>query len=265
MSAVNACDRLQAFRRSRPDLQLEQCPALLLSGPALTATFDYDYAIAMFRFCPRLLEIQDGSRMERLRAIILTLVLQTEPPWKWLIPLGRRRLAEFLPPNAKQVFDSAGLYAGANDLALRFWWDNLARIIRSSSDDSHLQTGRTGEDLTIAHEVRILAQAGRPDLRPELVGFEDTTLGYDVSSFIVADNAVQPKYIEVKATEMRPLRFSLTSTQWAAAERLKMNYFVHLWHLPTEELIEISFAELSTSIPQNRGSGNWGTVIIGWE
>jgi hypothetical protein len=265
MSAVNACDRLQAFGRSRPDLGLEQCASVLRAGPAVTATFDYDYAIAMFRACPRLQEIQSGTRTERLRETTLALVLVTNPPWKWLIPLGRRRLAEFLTPDAKQVFDSAGLYAGSDYLAVRLWWDSLAQMIRTTSGESHLQTGRTGEDLTMAHETRVLAEAGRPDLHPEFVGFEDTTLGYDVRSFIVTGDVVRPKYIEVKATEIRPLRFSLTSTQWATAQRLRSMYFVHLWHLPTKELIEISFAELSSSIPENRGSGNWETTIISWD
>ena len=238
---------------------------MLRSGEASTATFDYGHALRMIRACPRLLEIRDGARSERLREIALTLVLETSPPWKWLISLGRGRLAGFLPPDAKQVFDSAGLYGGSDDLTVRSWWDKLAQIIRTGSDESHLQTGRKGEALTMAHETRVLAEAGRADLRPEFVGFEDTTLGYDVTSFIVSGDVIQPKYIEVKSTEVRPLRFSLTSTQWAAAQRLNSTYFVHLWHLPTEELIEISFAELSPSIPRNCGRGNWETAIITWE
>ena len=110
----------------------------------------------------------------------------------------------------------------------------------------------------------MLAAVGRPDLLPEFVGFEDTTLGYDVSSFTVSSSNVQPKHIEVKSTERRPLSFSFTSTQWAAAQRHGSTYFVHLWHLPTEELVEISFDELSTAIPENRGRGSWETVIVVW-
>jgi hypothetical protein len=265
MSAVNACDRLQSFASGHSELRLEECVAVLRSGEASTATFDYDHAVTMIRACPRLLKIQDGTRSERLREITLTLVLQTSPPWKWLIALGRRHLAEYLPADAKQVFDSAGLYGASDDLTVRDWWDTLARLVRTSSDESYLEVGRSGEDLTMAHEMRLLTEAGRSDLRPDLVGFEDTTLGYDVSSFAVAGDIIRPKYIEVKTTEIRPLRFSFTRTQWAAAQRLTTMYFVHLWHLPTEQLIEISFAELSTSIPQNRGRGKWEAAIVTWE
>ncbi len=265
MSAVNACDRLRSFASAHTELRLEECVGVLRSGEASTATFDYDHAVTMIRACPRLLETQGGTRSERLREMTLILVLQTSPPWKWLIPLGRRHLAEYLPANARQVFDSAGLYDTSNDLTVRNWWDNLAQLVRTSSAESYLEVGRSGEDLTMAHEIRLLTNAGRPDLRPDLVGFEDTTLGYDVSSFTVTGDIIRPKYIEVKTTEIRPLRFSLTRTQWAAAQRFTTMYFVHLWHLPTEQLIEISFAELSTSVPQNRGRGKWETAILTWE
>jgi hypothetical protein len=246
-------------------MEVEQCASVLRSGPASTATFDYEQAVAMIRSWPSPMSVENETRLERLRNITLILILESQPPWRWLLPLGRGKLAEYLPADARQVFDSAGLYGASDDPNVRSWWDSVAQRIRAGSDESHLQVGRAGEDLTIAHEKRILAEGGRGDLRPELVGFEDTTLGYDVSSFTISGAAVRPKFIEVKTTEMRPLRFTFTSTQWAAALRLQPTYFVHVWHLPTAELVEISFAELSTAIPENRGRGNWETAIITWQ
>jgi hypothetical protein len=264
MSAVHALERLERFGQTHGDIELQHFATVLRSGPASESTFDYDQGIAIIRACPEVLRLRDSPRVQRLREIILALILHSNPPWKWLIPLGRGYLSQYLPPDAKQVFDSADLYGASDDPVLRSWWDNLAQEIRSASAESSLHVGRTGEDLTIAHESRILVEAGRPDLRPELVGFEDSTLGYDVDSFTITASGVAPKRIEVKTTEVQPLRFSFTKTQWAAAQRHTSNYFVHLWHLPSKQLIEINFVELSTAIPQDRGRGKWETAIISW-
>jgi hypothetical protein len=265
MGAVNALDRLQSFAEANPDLGLDRSADVLRSGPASVSNFDYDRAIALARTFPVLLRISAGPRTQRLRDIALALVLQLDPPWKWLISLGRRHLSQYLPDDARQVFDSAGLYGDSDDPTIRCWWDGLSQSVRAASNEANLGIGRAGEDLTLAHERRILMLAGRHDLRPEHVGFEDTTLGYDVNSFILADTAVQPKYIEVKATEAKPLRFSFTRNQWVAAERHASSYFVHIWHLPSQELTEISFAELATTIPQDRGRGKWDTTVVTWD
>jgi hypothetical protein len=182
----------------------------------------------------------------------------------WLIPLGRGYLAGHLSPDAKQVFDAAGLYGPSDDPIVRAWWDGVAQIIRGASTDSRVNLGRRGEDLTVDREKRALSEAGRPDLHPQAVGFDDNTLGFDVRSFTLAASGVRAKYIEVKTTESRPLRFYFTRTEWRAAERYGGDYFVHLWHLPSNGLVEINFDELSAHIPLDRARGEWETVIVSW-
>lgn len=265
MSAVNALDRLQTYALAHPSLGLERCAAVLRAGLASASTFDYEQAIAIMRHCPAIVRIDDGPRVTRLRAIVSALVLHVGPSWKWLLPLGRRYLSGHLNPDAKQVFDVAGLYGSSDDPLVRAWWDAVAHSIRGESGESRMDLGRCGEDLTVEREKGILAGAGRGDLRIEPFGFEDNTLGYDVRSFTVAGGKVRPKYIEVKATERHPLRFYLSRNEWQAAERYGDDYFVHLWHLPSKELIEISFGQLSIHVPIDRGRGEWERAIINWE
>lgn len=265
MSAVNALDRLQAFVKDHPLLDLERAAAAMRVGPAARSGFDYEQAAAVLHEFPALSGIDDGPRAPRLRSIVSALVLHVSPTWRWLIPLGRGYLAGHLTADAKQVFDAAGLYGPADDPAVRAWWDGIAQVIRGTSADARLDVGRRGEDLSVAREIRVLAEADRNDLEPASVGFEDNTLGYDVRSFTIAGAEVRPKYIEVKSTENLPLRFYLSRGEWRAAERYGDDYFVHLWHLPSETLTEISFAQLSAHVPLDRGSGAWETTIIPWE
>jgi hypothetical protein len=265
MSAVNALDRLQTYTKAHPTLALERSASVLRAGPVSACAFDYDQAIAIIRQCPAIVSINEGPRLTRLRDILSTLILHIGPSWKWLVPLGRGYLAGHLSPDAKQVFDAAGLYGPSDDPSIRTWWDGLAQIIRGVTANSKMDLGRRGEELSVEYEMRVLAEADRADLYPEAVGFEDNTLGYDVRSFTVTSSSVQAKYIEVKTTESRPLRFYLSRSEWRAAERYGSNYFLHLWHLPNKQVVEISCGELSRHVPIDRGRGNWEKVIVCWE
>lgn len=265
MSVINALDRLHAYRNAHPSVDLERAASVLRAGPVSVSTFDYDQAILIMRHWPAVANINDGPRVTRIREIVASLIQYGCPPWAFLIPRGRRYLAAHLTPNVKQVFDAAGLYGPSDDASVRAWWDGLAQMIRSASAESRTELGRRGEALTIERERRVLAEAGRVDLRPEAVAFEDNTLGYDVRSFTITCGGVRPKYIEAKATEALPLRFYLTRNEWRVALRKRDDYFVHLWYLPKQQLVEIGFAELSAHAPLDQGRGEWETVIIRWE
>src|SRR5207249_5545943 len=131
-------NRLQKFAKTHGDIELQHSATVLRSGAASESTFDYDQGVAIIRACPEVLTLQDTARVQRLREIILALVLRSNPPWKWLIPLGRGYLSQYLSPDAKQVFDSADLYGPSDDPVVRSWWDNLAQKIRSASAESNL-------------------------------------------------------------------------------------------------------------------------------
>ncbi|CAN5530658.1 hypothetical protein BH10ACI4_BH10ACI4_38820 [soil metagenome] len=264
MGALNALDRLQAFSKAQPALGLNRAVSILRAGPVSASGFDYAQAMAIIEKCPEVLEVAEGTRTMRLRIFIYTLILQIAPSWKWLIPLGRSYLANHLSPDGKQVFEAAGLYGSSDDPEVREWWDRLAQLIRGISAQSNLDLGRRGEYLTIAHERDTLSRAGRSDLEPSAVGFEDNTLGYDVQSFSVQGATVRPKYVEVKTTERDAMHFYLSRNEWRAAERYGDDFFIHLWHAPTERLFEINFEQLSGHIPGDQGSGLWETVIIAW-
>lgn len=265
MSAVNALDRLQSFAQGRPGIDLDRLAAALRAGSVAYASFDYQQAVDLLRECPGITATIGGPRVERLRELLSSLVLQVAPSWRWLVPLGRGFLAEHLSAEARQVFEAAGLYGPAGDSAIREWWDRLAHTIRGASDDSRVAAGRRGEELTVTYERAALNAAGRPDLLVEAVGFEDNTLGYDVRSFVIGKGDCRPKYIEVKAGADSPLRFFLTRNEWRAAERHTSDYWLHAWHLPTRTLTEISFMELSTHVPADRGRGEWEVVVCSCE
>lgn len=263
MSVLNALDGLLVAIRLHPGTGLDRVAETLCVGNASEAGFDYKLAIAILAEVPELTSVMAESRELRLRSFLMHLLIKLRPPWCRLAPRGRTYLHAYLDEDARAVFRNAGLYGDA-DAATREWWDQLAALVRSISDERLLQLGRRGEALTLQYECDRLLKLGRADLKPEWVGFEDNSLGYDVRSYAVIDSTVLPRYIEVKAATTEDLRFYLTRNEWGAAKRFNRDFLLHLWDVSEEKLYEITAEELSAHLPQDAGRGNWEMTVIQW-
>lgn len=264
MSAVSALDRLLQLAAEYPGVDRSRLVAALREGPAADAALDYDTASQMLDAVPLDRVNLGGERTARLRGYLTALIAHASPTWRWLIPVGRRRLADHLEPEVFQVLVAAGLYGEATPEVVR-WWDAAASEARSLRDQTRGETGRIGERLTSRYERERLDAAGLQSLAVEIVGFEDNTLGFDVRSYSIGGTKPRPKYIEVKATERTPPDFYMSRNEWKAAERLRDDFYIHLWHLPTEQLYEIPFEAMLSNIPLDQGSGEWDSLLCRWK
>jgi hypothetical protein len=143
------------------------------------------------------------------------------------------------------------------------WWDKLAANFRVEKMDRLTEIGRIGEQLSLRLEESKLRSLGI-EAKPRWVSLEDNLAGYDILSYRLQTSGSGPSkaFIEVKATYSPDRSFILTRREWDFAEPSGGASSFHFWYLPDQTLKVAGTAEISKSIPSDRGSGTWQEVSI---
>lgn len=191
-----------------------------------------------------------------LRIQLKHLIEIVKPSWSYLIHKGRKESFQYFPSDVKQCFKEAELINSYNKDVIK-WWDILALAVRGKQQDTQLEIGRTGEELSLEYE------RNRVDKEPVWQSIESNLSGFDILS-VVSLGDTKPLRIEVKASTKVSNSFSfyLTKNEWIVAET-SSNYLFHLWILgKTPELFILDKTDIANHVPTNQGSGLWEKVKI---
>ena len=194
-----------------------------------------------------------------LREQLRDLIAIDKPAWSKLIGRGRYELTRTAPPEVNQMLTEAGLLTKPPDDNIVSWWDEMSELARGFRAADLLEVGRTGERLTLQHEMR------RTNQEPIWQAIESNLSGFDVLS-IVTETDRTPLRIEVKASarNINAADFTLTRNEWETA-CLSGNYVFHLWQVADKvkpRLAVIDFANLRAHVPNDSGVGKWQQVRV---
>lgn len=202
---------------------------------------------------------QSASAMRRF---LREMLFNDPPPWIVAVLRGREALRTAMPRSVEQCFAFANLFAATPEREAVAWWDELVESQRIADGHALKDRGRDGERLTMHHELQRLSSLGIQK-EPRWVALDDEWLGYDVLSFeLDSSGRICHRLIEVKACSARPLRFFLTRNEWHRAKEVQDAYRLHVWHLPTEELIELGWHDIASHVPLDQGHGSWRETMI---
>lgn len=191
-----------------------------------------------------------------LRVQLKHLIEMVKPSWSFLIHKGRKEAFQFFPSDVKQCFKEAELINSYHKDVIK-WWDILALAVRGRQQDTQLEIGRTGEELSLEFE------RNRVNKVPIWQSIDSNLSGFDILS-VVSSEDTTPLRIEVKASNKISNSFSfyLTRNEWSVAET-SSNYLFHLWILDkTPELYILNKNEVANHVPINQGNGFWESVKI---
>lgn len=197
------------------------------------------------------------------RNCITAVVIRERPTRARNVRQGRQRFIDNLQPDERSVFETA-LVSGAGPLIdLVHWWNDLCGKIRAQIGLDCMVQARDAEMLTIKLELTRLNAAG-VDKEPEWPGLDNNYAGYDVLSWRVTGNYLQPLLIEVKSTTASPLRFKVTRNEWKTAVNAGDRYIFHIWDMTKspEVLYTKTVAEVRVHIPVNQEKGQWDIAEI---
>jgi hypothetical protein len=196
----------------------------------------------------QILECRDAVRALRLQ--LMDFIEIAKPTWSSLIPRGRRETLAFLPADARQCFNEAGLSNSYDEEVVAFW-DRAANLSRGRTNDILLEIGREGERLSIAFETN------RTGKVPQWAAIDSNAAGYDLLSVVSSDDP-SPLKIEVKAIKRADDRaFFLTRNEWNCAIGYG-RYVLHLWLLGECSTPFVrSPDELAEHVPTDNGVGTW--------
>jgi hypothetical protein len=199
--------------------------------------------------------LECGSPVDALRLQIMDYIVLVKPPWSSLIPRGRVETLPFLPPEARQCFNEAGLSEGYGGDVVAFW-DRAANLSRGRSDDILLEIGREGERLSIEYESR------RTGKVPVWKAVDSNLAGYDLLSVLSREDD-RPLKIEVKASQRVDERaFYLTKNEWDCATGYG-EYVLHLWLLGVDpKLLVWKPDAIASHVPVDQGNGTWQSTKI---
>jgi hypothetical protein len=262
MSVLNAVIEIVQYCAKYTGSSIAEAERVLGGGFAASTGHAYHEAAELVAALPGLHVPPEIDRRTAMRTLLRELTLSRRPGWAGLIPKGRGFVSAYLPPNAYQCLEAAGLYAVVPDAGALEWWDMLASHFRSDTDLDRTRIGREGERLTLAYETARLEGAGRADLRPKWVALDDNSLGYDVLSYnLDANGREAPLHIEVKASGEGRRAF-FTRNEWKFADSMGDSFVVHFWNLSRVALTIVSCGELRAHIPIDQGAGKWQSVQL---
>ena len=261
ISVIDAGLQLKSHLEKYPDISETDAIRQLRAGPVLRSSLDYQSALeidgreGLSLFCPSL------SRTDELRETILRMAIRLKPLWAKVSPFGRDRVCAIMSPDQIQCFRYAQLLDSVEEAVWR-WWDTLAANFRVERMDRLTEIGRIGEQLSLRFEQSMLRRLGI-EAKPRWISLDNNLAGYDILSYrLGTDGAVSKVFIEVKATYSIGRSFILTRREWNFAERAGAASNFHFWYLPNRSLKEATTAEISESIPVDRGSGTWEQVVL---
>lgn len=191
-----------------------------------------------------------------LRVQLKHLIDIAKPSWSYLIHKGRKEAFQYFPSDVKQCFKEAELINSYNKDVIK-WWDILALAVRGMQQDTLLEIGRTGEELSLEYE------RNRVNKEPVWQSIESNLSGFDILSVVSLEDPT-PLRIEVKASTKASNSFSfyLTRNEWNVA-KTSNNYLFHFWLLGKDpELYILDKNEITNHVPANQGNGSWENVKI---
>lgn len=251
--------RLFELRKKYPDAKDEQLTAVSPAGSADMASADVSSAA---KIVDLLGDICLNNHYFSMREYLARLLELDQPVWIAAAIRGRNSLVSILPPAVMQCFKFARLLENFPDPHAVTWWDTLTASLRSQENLELKYRGREGERLSFKYEVNRLSKLGIP-MPPRWIAIEDEWAGYDILSYdFSSTGAITNRLIEVKACSGRNLQIFISRNEWHQALAAKNAYVLHVWHMPTEELVELDWKELQAHIPNDLGNGLWQVVRI---
>lgn len=194
---------------------------------------------------------------ERMQEQLKDFTLTTRPAWSRALYTGRHEFCRYAPTNVVECFKIANLLVPDPDSSVVHWWDELSSYFRSITNTELLETGRSGERLTMEYEKQ------RTGMKPTWQAIESNFSGYDVLSVVSSDDKT-PMQIEVKSTSQNisDARFIVTKNEWQQAIT-SIAFKFYLWSLTNIKMLAIlDIAEIEPHIPDDKGSGKWSLVEI---
>lgn len=186
-----------------------------------------------------------------------------QPIWARLMRAGRKRFVRKLDDNDQDIFAAAGLMDERPDPIVVNWWDGIGGQSRLLTDKEKMLQAREAELLSIKHEENLLEQQ-KIELRPQWPGLDDNYAGYDVLSYEKTEHGVVNKMIEVKSTNVSPIKFFVTKNEWKQAQKSGSAYIFHVWNMKANppELHVKTVEQVEPHIPSDNGNGEWSSASI---
>ena len=199
-----------------------------------------------------------GLTVAKARMMLADYIENIRPIWRNRIPSGRREASIFMSKDEKACFSEAGLFSSPPSNDVVKWWDTQAQMIRKEADESHLETGREGEQTTLRYEKK------RTGVAPRWVSIESNCVGYDIISQ-ASETDPSMRLIEVKSTtsQIDDAFFFISKNEWNVAKQSKA-YFFYIWQI-NKDLMKLAIVtpeELSHLMPVDQGDGEWQSVKI---
>ncbi|TFH59637.1 DUF3883 domain-containing protein [Peribacillus frigoritolerans] len=258
--AINICLFLEMY----PECSINDAIERLRTGPVSLACYDYQKAQALGELVGWETFSVEGSRCEKLRGILKSMLIYFQPFWARHSYLGRDKVIVFLNDNALQCLKIAGLLESPLSDAVMTWWEGIGRFFRSIEESRKLQIGREGERKSFNYE-KIRLRNELITREPEWIALVDNTANFDILSYkrfpgdLTSESELM---IEVKACTYEPKSFILTRNEWLKAIESPNSYMFHIWNLVKNELTVLTVEQMLVHIPSNHGNGKWETVKV---
>ena len=196
-----------------------------------------------------------------MQASIALLIELERPLWRHVFPAGRGHVSRALSDDERQAFSDAGLFCVPPTADVMGWWYRIEADVRAEQDAQLSDQGGGAELLTLGYEQKRLTALGL-SLEPELVGFENHSLGYDVKSFDLGPVEPVTRLIEVKSSISNPPRMIIPRGEWEKALQFGSAYFFYLWWGTPFQLTILTAKEVAAHMPSDHGDGEWQKVEV---
>ena len=261
--SLPAFEGLRLIRRywiERPEMEVDQIILLIEKLEADGKNLDLQASAYLATIVSTDCSIEGK---EFYQECIKAILEKHQPIWARLMRAGRKRFVRKLDDNDQDIFAAAGLMDERPDPIVVNWWDSIGGQSRLLTDKEKMLQAREAELLSIKHEEKLLDQQ-QIELRPQWPGLDDNYAGYDVLSYEKTDLGVVNKMIEVKSTNVSPIKFFVTKNEWTQAQKSGSAYLFHVWNMKANppELHIRTVEQVKPHIPSDNGNGEWCSASI---
>lgn len=262
---IYAIREIRQYCQEHEDVSIRQAAEIRRCVNADTESYDYATAVSIMDASSKLAVSKVTDLRGICREVLGHCIRNENHPWTTFVTLGRRVLRKALKEsNVLQCFEYGELFD--SDDGTFEWWSEMELYIRIDVQRAKNFVGHEGERLSFEREVKLLASLD--GFLPQWESREDSTLGYDITSYDPSFSPPRPILIDAKACRTKPLSFYISPNEWKVAESRPDSYFFHLWDLSGgdghEKLYIITPAMLAPHVPFNRGVGEWKSAQVFW-
>lgn len=207
-------------------------------------------------------EYYNDSIIKLQRELLWGYIEYKRPPWAKHLHLGvkhaRLRISD---SNEKQVFQDLNLFVEQDetDEEIMEWWSRASIFSRSMANQALLETGNTGELLSLNYE------RNRTGQRPKHRAYYSHSYGYDIESKISKEDT-NPLYIEVKASteDWKVAELFLSRHEYETCLKYGSSYTFHLWDLSEGigKLLIVKGEEILHRAPIDSEGGEWTKMTV---